>query len=120
VYPKLQRIGVQRFFCPNYYEIVEKIKLNEDVPIEVTFFLDSICTSCPNNLGNKCRTESKINSLDKNHAEILQLKEGENITWKGAKNRIKSYMTAEKFHQACVLVANGRAWEYMKKPYKIY
>jgi hypothetical protein len=94
-------LGYNDSFVRNYYGISEIIRSNPDTPIKVTLSLDSICSPCPNNLGNQCKTELKISELDSKHAEILHLKEGEYVPWKEAKIRIKNYMTIEKFHQAC-------------------
>ena len=68
----------------------------------MSFGTDSICTSCPNKLARDlCTSQKKIDSLDQAHASILNLKDGEILTWRQAKGRILKKMTYKNFYSAC-------------------
>jgi uncharacterized protein len=70
--------------------------------------MDSICSACPNKIDEIiCKTQEKIIKLDNAHKNILSLKIGDNISWKNAKERIKTNMSIEKFHKAC----DGCSWK---------
>lgn len=90
--------GYSPAFVSNYFKIIESLK-NE--AISVTFFADSICSPCPNKIGNACVTQEKIDRLDRAHAEILDLKEGDSLSWQDARKRLKKQMSLELFHRAC-------------------
>jgi hypothetical protein len=95
--------GYSNKFVKNFSDIVAHLRSEngDDAVIEVVYDLDSVCKVCPHNLGDKCDSQPKIDTLDTHHREILNLKDGEKITWKEAKKRIKQHMTVEKHHAAC-------------------
>lgn len=100
--------GYSLGFIKNYKKIVQEINNDEDTLIEVVEYMDSICSPCPNKLDDTlCKSQSKIVKLDNAHKKILELKTGESISWRKAKNRIKQNMSIEKFHSAC----NGCSWK---------
>lgn len=95
--------GYSPEFIQNFTEIANTLRNGngDDVLIEVTAHTDSICTPCPHRRDQLCENQNKISALDVAHAEILNLKESEILSWGEAKTRIKEKMTLEKFHQAC-------------------
>ena len=96
--------GYSEAFVARFQEIADLLRdspFGNDTVIEVTLFSDSICAPCPNRRGARCNTQEKITQLDQAHAEILQLKHGQRLTWKEAKERLKTHMTLEKHHEAC-------------------
>ena len=96
--------GYSPAFVKNYQAIVQQLNdPSQQITIEVTPKLDSICAPCPNHTQGVCQTENIIHALDTNHAEILELKPGDQLTWPEAKERIRTHMTLEKFHHACAL-----------------
>ncbi len=100
--------GYSLGFIKNYKKIVQILNEDEDTPIEVTEYMDSICSACPNKIDEIiCKTQEKILRLDNAHKDILSFKTGNTISWKQAKNRIKQNMTIKKFHKAC----NGCSWK---------
>lgn len=95
-------------FIKSYTTIVSRITKNENTPIKVVFGTDSICTACPEKLARDlCLSQKKVGPLDKIHANILNLKDGEILTWKHAKGRIIKKMTYKNFHHAC----KGCSWK---------
>lgn len=96
-----QGMGYSPMFINNYSQIVEALHENEDLPIEVVRGIDSICHACPHKGNGLCKTESKIQSLDSRHAQVLSLFPGEILTWIQGKRRIKEKMTIDAFHYAC-------------------
>ncbi len=100
--------GYSSDFIKNYATIVKRIINNENIPIKVIFGTDSICAACPEKLARDlCLSQKKVNSLDKIHANILDFKDGEVLTWKLAKKRILKKMTYKNFHHAC----KGCSWK---------
>jgi hypothetical protein len=96
-------------FIENYMQIVDVLIKNEDTLIEVVAHKDSICKACPH-LGTRgCSTEEKIQVLDRRHAQILNLKVGDHVSWKNVKQRLKDHMTLEQFHVACA-GCEWKAW----------
>lgn len=90
--------GYSPDFVANYFEVIDK--LNDSV-LEVTFASDAICEPCPNRTNAGCATQDKISRLDRAHAEILGIQDGERITWNEARERIRTRMSLELFHRAC-------------------
>ena len=94
--------GYSAEFVANYAKIVELLRQDENIAILVSYGGDSICSACykMQEDGN-CESQPKIEKLDRSYAEILDLKNGDIISWKDAKLRIKANVTLEKFHKAC-------------------
>lgn len=90
--------GYSPAFVSNYFKIIDALKTT---PIVVTFAADSICSPCPNRIDSGCVTQDKIDKLDHAHAEILNLREGDSLSWTEAVGRIKTQMSLELFHRAC-------------------
>lgn len=98
-----QGMGYSKDFVTNYDFIAKQIKNNENIKIEVTNVLDSICASCPHKIikSNSCTEQDKIMKLDSAHAKILNLKNKQVISFYEAKEKIKQNMTLELFYEAC-------------------
>ena len=96
-------MGYSKDFVANYDFIAQQIKNNENIKIEITNELDSICASCPHKIiqSNSCNEQDKIIKLDSAHAKILNLKNKQVISFYEAKEKIKQNMTLELFYEAC-------------------
>ncbi|AIL65680.1 hypothetical protein NOVO_06655 [Rickettsiales bacterium Ac37b] len=97
----LQDIGYSTHFIKNFKQISNILKYDSDAMIIVKEGIDSICTPCPHHLNNHCKKQLDITPLDKAYARILNLKDGDQLSWKEAKKRIGHKMTIKKFHSAC-------------------
>lgn len=97
--------GYSDEFVKNFSDIASTLRdtgaCGDEIPIRVVGGTDRICAPCPNREGDFCSTETKIASLDRAHAKVLELRTGDTLTWGEAKRRIMDKMTPEKFHQAC-------------------
>lgn len=93
--------GYSAPFVQNFENICATLKARPDTPIQVIGDLDDICKACPHHKGHTCETQKKIQQLDHSHSQILNLKNGEILTWSQAKRRIAENMTIEKFQSAC-------------------
>lgn len=69
--------------------------------IQVTSKTDSICTPCPHRLGKDCQTEEAIAILDHAHANALDIKAKDTLSWGEAKKRIADKITLDRFHEIC-------------------
>ncbi len=94
-------MGYSPVFVQNYNEIVKALHENEELLIHVVDQTDSICNACPHRRGELCDSHEKIQGLDARHANTLQLKAGDRISWRESKKRIKERMSLDKFHQVC-------------------
>ncbi len=100
--------GYSQAFIKNYTTIVKKLTRDENTPIKVSFGTDFICAACPEKLARDlCTSQKMIDSLDQAHASILNLKDGEVLTWRQAKSIILKKMTYKNFHYAC----KGCSWK---------
>jgi len=100
--------GYSPDFVRNYKKIAKILNDNEDTLIEVAGYMDDICSACPNKIDEIiCKTQDKIMRLDAAHSSALELKTGETLSWRAAKERIKKYMSLEKFHLSC----QGCSWK---------
>lgn len=96
-------LGYSPLFVKNYWHVVNTVRENQNTSIKVTYKDDVICSKCPHLLeSGECTSQAKIEHLDKQHAKILQLQDGEILTWAQALSRIKQNMSIPKFHEACV------------------
>lgn len=94
--------GYSPRFIENYEKIAETLQKNEEISIEVVSSGDSICRACPHQEDEGCDREEKIQLLDQRHSQILDIKPGDRLSWRKGKELLKTYMTVEAFHQACV------------------
>ncbi|MBI4357288.1 MAG: DUF1284 domain-containing protein [Gammaproteobacteria bacterium] len=95
--------GYSPRFIQNFAQITKQLNApsGKQTLIEVVDRTDSICTPCPHRREDLCNTQEKIQILDQAHAKILHLKNGMQLTWGEARERIQQHMTLEKFKTAC-------------------
>lgn len=93
--------GYSPQFIAHFTEITNALRSDDKIAIYITEATDSICEPCPSRRAAQCLQQAKIQKLDQAHAAILQLQPGTTITWKEAKNRIKTNMSLQHFHEAC-------------------
>lgn len=88
----------------HYLDIARQLREmpeGDDTLIEVVSHTDSICAPCPNRRDLLCTTEDKVQALDARHAEVLELKAGDRLTWREAKERIKRKIDVEVHGRIC-------------------
>jgi hypothetical protein len=95
--------GYSPEFVKNYDSIAADLKkpAGDGTLIQVVEKTDSICAPCPSKRDDLCETQAKIDQLDRAHANILSIKDGDTLTWGEAKNRIAEFFTEEAFESAC-------------------
>lgn len=104
----LEKLSADEKFAVNTGDL--NVQPSENIIIEVVQYMDDICKPCPNRLDDTiCKIQDKISKLDARHAEILNIKAGDRMSWTQAKNLIKEKMSIDKFNSACA----GCRW----KPY---
>ncbi len=98
--------GYSEEFIENMDEVVNRLRSEEDVEVELVFNTDDICCACPNRLGeNLCRTNDKVNSYDRKLAHYMGLEQKKYI-YKDIIKEINSKMTEEKMKDIC----DGCSW----------
>ena len=83
--------GYSEAFTDNMTEIVCARLRGPDgdsTTLEVTRVSDAICAPCPKRRGTGCAENQKIATLDTAHAEALNLRPGDTLTWGDAKKRM--------------------------------
>lgn len=91
--------GYSPKFIKNYFEFIKNLAKNPMV--QITFQADEICMPCPNRVKKGCIKQAAIDRLDRAHATLLELKDGQALLWDRCVARAKSKITLEKFHQIC-------------------
>jgi uncharacterized protein len=96
-------MGYSPEFIQNFEKIVSILKKpdGDDTEIKVIFTADSICIPCPNKRDDGCKSQARINRLDKAHATALQIKDGDTLTWSEAKKRIAKNISLDEFNKIC-------------------
>ena len=94
-------------YSPDFVQNYQKIKdnLTDDTEILVVSYTDSICAPCPHRREKTCTKETFIQSLDQRHAYALSIKDGNRLTWREAKQRLKN-LTVKDHHKMC----DGCSW----------
>lgn len=75
-------------------------------PFEVVNETDDICAPCPKRIGKLCMSQTKINALDTAHAEALDIKPGDQLSWGEALMRMKSHVQPSDLQRIC----KGCSW----------
>lgn len=90
-------------FVANFDKIIAQLRgvNGDETVITVTKHTDSICAPCPHRRDLLCESQAKIEKLDNAHAEVLQIEDGDQMTWGEAQQRIIKNLTIEKFDQIC-------------------
>ena len=94
--------GYSPSFVRNFANIVKVLRgENGDTTLlTVTLNTDDICAPCPHKRGTLCASQDKISYLDTQHAQALGWQEGEILTWKEARARLKT-LTPDTFEKIC-------------------
>ena len=72
-----------------------------DTRIQVVGLSDDICAPCPHRRGESCEKAEKIADLDRRHANLLDLRDGQVITWNQARERIRKRVTPQLLDMLC-------------------
>ena len=101
--------GYSPEFVDNYTQICEQLNADQGdcVQIQVVNQTDSICCACPDKHGELCRTQSRVEALDNQHAQVLNLKAGMALSWGEAKRQIAEKIDEKVFDSIC----QGCSWK---------
>src|SRR3989338_10437300 len=93
----------------NYVALKKNLEAHPDTLIEVVSkTTDDICSPCPHHQSDHtCATEEKIQTLDMRHAAALDLKAGDVLSWKDAKELMAEKIDLTQFHKICA----GCSWK---------
>lgn len=93
--------GYSEGFVAHMDQVVEKLRGNEPVEIELVFDTDVLCTACPHKLGeNLCDTNEKVKGFDHKLVSYFNLKEGKYI-YQDLIKKIDAEMTEEMMSDIC-------------------
>ena len=95
--------GYSDLFTRNFKSIHSQVlsKCENTINLQITQYADTICKPCPHRRGTGCKEQDKINSLDRAHSEALNIKHGDQLSWKQAKQKIVANVNEETFHKIC-------------------
>lgn len=93
--------GYSEDFVTHMDQVVEKLRGNEPVEIELVFDTDVLCTACPHKLGEDlCDTNEKVKAFDQKLVSYFNLKEGKYI-YQELIQKIDAGMTEEMMADIC-------------------
>lgn len=93
--------GYDAKFVEHMDEIVQRLRTEEKTPIRLVFSTDTLCTCCPNKLGeNLCETNEKVKTIDSRVVECFHLEEKAYI-YQDLVNEIQLTITPELLHYIC-------------------
>ncbi|MCE2517535.1 MAG: DUF1284 domain-containing protein [Alphaproteobacteria bacterium] len=96
--------GYDDAFTANMDEVVAKglhQQGGDNTVITVTTSADVICQPCPHRRGQGCAKQAQIDALDARHAERLELKAGDELSWGAAKARIAAKVKSGDLSELC-------------------
>ena len=93
--------GYSEDFVENMNNITDILRNNKDVKINLVFFTDDICKSCPEKLEEDlCSSNNKVKSIDEKVVKYFNLEEKE-YNYKKIVKYIKDNMTEEIMDDIC-------------------
>jgi uncharacterized protein len=95
--------GYSPKFVENFGEITTQLHSadGDQTLIEVVAHTDDICQPCPHRRNINCEAQEKIDNLDQAHANILNIKAGDTLTWGQAKKLIANNISVDTFQKIC-------------------
>lgn len=101
--------GYSEAFVENMQVIIDQLKEDTEMEIQLTIGGDMICVECPKHVSDQspscqygtCVNEERITALDSRALEALGLSEGERYTFKEVIDRIGTVFDEKKFHYVC-------------------
>ncbi len=87
-------------YSPDFTRNMDRIvvqRLRADPATEVVFTqgADAICGPCPSRRGTGCRMQTRIDGLDRRHAEALGIAPGQRMPWSEAQRRASELLPAD-------------------------
>ena len=93
--------GYSDDFVKSMTDIVNEIKKNKDIKLNITYGTDDICCNCPNKIGdNLCIGQEKIINLDHGVIEALKLEE-RMYSYAEVAKKINKELTITQFQEIC-------------------
>lgn len=93
--------GYDEEFVKNMNIVTNELRYNEDCVIEIVFSTDDICKCCPNMVDiNLCKTNNKVNSIDRKVIEYFNLEDKKYI-YKDIVSCIKNNITLDIMDDIC-------------------
>ncbi|MFD3158397.1 DUF1284 domain-containing protein [Haloimpatiens sp. FM7330] len=93
-----QGYGYDSDFAKNMKKIIEIIKKDTNIDIEIIEGCDDICKKCPNNINNVCIDKVKVNKIDSRVMEKLKMHIGTTLKSKEifqfANDKLKNFPEA--------------------------
>lgn len=93
--------GYDDAFVENMNQIVEKLRGEDPVPVEIVFSTDDLCACCPNMLGtDHCKDNEKVKYYDRKVTEYFNIEEKTYI-YQDITREIREKMTPEMLCDIC-------------------
>lgn len=93
--------GYDDDFVNNMDIVTNELRNNKNCTIELVFSTDDICKYCPNMIDiNLCKTNTKVNSIDKKVVEYFNLEE-KSYNYNDIVNYIKNNITTDIMDDIC-------------------
>jgi hypothetical protein len=98
--------GYSPGFVENLIEINNSLVENENAPVRVVAMPDDVCLACPNLKMNGCNLkgpsfEASMLAQDRQVMSLLEIREGEALSWREILERIGQKMRGEMLSSIC-------------------
>lgn len=96
--------GYSKRFASNMRQIVDgrlRSVGGDQVALQVVATADAICAPCPHRRGEGCTRQRRIDGLDQRHAQALELRAGDVLTWGEARRRIATLVKPNDLDRLC-------------------
>ncbi|EFI41862.1 DUF1284 domain-containing protein [Peptoniphilus sp. oral taxon 386] len=93
--------GYSDGFVENMNKIVDNLRSDKDLKIEIVFENDNICEACPHNIGGvSCESDDVVLPIDNRVKNILELENGE-YCYSDLINKLNEKITKDDFIGLC-------------------
>jgi len=94
--------GYNEEFVERMDTVIDIIKSDPDVPVELVCGEDMLCEACPNNIDSVCSSEDKVVSIDEKVMNKSELSYGMTDTWNNLSNCAAGVIRdTEQFEDTC-------------------
>ena len=95
-------LGYNKEFVENMQAIVDRIRENPSIEIEVVNGIDDICAKCPHNIENKCSKPGRnVEEFDREIVRRLEIDIGRKVESKTLLNLVEKRIQPEELPAIC-------------------
>ena len=105
--------GYSDEFVSNMDSIVEELRNNPDVKVEIVFSTDSVCNACPNKVSDAvCKSDEKVLRFDRGVINALDLNE-RIFSYQELIKRLDEYLLSGKEDERLIAICGDCEWYHV-------